>query len=100
MSEELKRIVTKIITDHPEVEAVYSNWKPNGVGGLIFIQIPNTSHDVAVDLQNTYTQYVWDEFEYMSDDIRSAVIVTEVGEMELLYKPIYNKSLGGFIDAV
>lgn len=100
MSEELKKIVTKITNDHPEIEAVYSNWKPNGVGGLIFIQIPNTPHDVAVDLQNKYTQYVWDEFEYMSDDIRSAVIVTEVGEMELLYKPVYNKALGGFINAV
>ena len=100
MSEELKRIVTKIITDHPEVEAVYSNWKPNGVGGLIFIQIPNTSHDVAVDLQNTYTQYVWDEFEYMSDDIRSAVIVTEVGEMELLYALVYSKEMRGFVNAI
>lgn len=100
MSEELKKIVAKITGDHPEIEAVYSNWKPNGIGGLIFIQIPNTHHDVAVDLQNKYTQYVWDEFEYMSDDIRSAVIVTEVGEMELLYKPVYNKSLGGFVNAI
>lgn len=100
MSEELKKIVTKIVTDHPEVEAIYSNWKPNGFGGVIFVQIPQISQELSVTYQDVYTQYVWDNFEYMTDDIRSVVIFTDVMSMEVMYELIFNKSTGGFTDAI
>lgn len=97
MSNELKEIVTKIVSESPEVVCIYSDWKPNGFGGTVFIQIPNADRDHAAHLQVKYTQYIWDTFEYMTDDACSAVIVTDVYEMESVYVLVYDKSKGGIL---
>ena len=101
MCKEIKEIVTKMTTEHPEIAAIYSSWKPNGFGGIIFVQIPNLTYDDGVQLENEYTQYVWDTYEYMTGDMCSAVIfMGTVEEMESLYALVYSKEMGGFVDAV
>lgn len=95
MCKEIKEIVTKIVIEHPEIAAIYSDWKPNGFGGIIFVQIPNLTHDECVILGNEYTQYVWDVYEYMTDDMCSAVIfMGTVEEMESLYELVYSREIG------
>ena len=98
MNKELIEIVTKIVTEHPEVDAVYSNWKPNGIGGIIFIQIANIPYEEGLVLEDVYTNYIWETYEYMTSDTCSTVIVSDtVEEMESLYVHIYSKEAGGFL---
>ena len=101
MSKELIEIVTKIVTEHPEVDAIYSNWKPNGIGGIIFVQIANIPCEEGLIIEDEYTRYIWETYEYMTSDMCSTVIVSDtVEEMESLYELIYSKEVGGFVNAL
>lgn len=97
MSNELKEIITKIVSENPDVKCVYSNWEPNGVGGIIMVHVHDITKYDIFDFIDKYTQYITDMFDTAADDLCSLVLIEQANPLNAPYPTVYNKTKGGFL---
>ena len=58
MSEELKQVLNKMLSEEKSIIAVYSNWDAQSCSGCIFVQMLNKSTEEMNDFGIRYTEYI------------------------------------------
>lgn len=104
MSNELKEIIQKLISENPDIVQISSNWDPKTCNGIIWVQIPGISGtERYIDFFNKYTDYVTDKYSN-ADPIYDECVTTVCAQSDPVasnvYPLVYDKERGIIEDAV
>lgn len=104
MSNELKEIIQKLISENPDIVQISACWDSRTCNGIIWVQIPGISGTKRyTEFLNNYTEYVNDTYgnnDPAYDECRTLVCAQSDPVASSVYPLVYDKERGIVEDAV
>lgn len=104
MSNELKEIIQKLISENPDIVQISACWNPKTCDGIIWVQIPGISGTKRYnEFLNNYTEYVNDTYGNVDpayDECHTLVCAQSAPVVDEVYSLVYDKERGIIEDAI